>query len=100
LKKVAVITFDSNGRNFSETLGRLKGGAMSNRGEHFYEFGAFVVDEGERALLRKNRPVPITLKAFDTLLLLVRNAGHIVDKDELLRVVWPDTVVEENNLNQ
>jgi DNA-binding winged helix-turn-helix (wHTH) protein len=73
---------------------------MSNHGEDPYGFGAFQVDPIERVLLRKGKPVPITLKAFDTLLLLLRNAGHIVEKDALLKAVWPDTVVEENNLNQ
>ena len=73
---------------------------MRDRGKHFYEFGAFVVDSSERVLLREGKPVPITLKAFDTLLLLLQNAGHIVEKDALMKAVWPDTVVVENNLNQ
>ena len=73
---------------------------MADGGEHFYEFGAFQVDSSERVLLREGKPVAITLKAFDTLLLLLRNAGHIVGKDALMKAVWPDTVVEENNLNQ
>lgn len=44
--------------------------------------------------------MPLASKAFDTLAYLVERAGIVVDKDELMRVVWPDTVVEENNLNQ
>src|SRR4030095_7090894 len=50
--------------------------------------------------LRDGESLPITQKAFMTLLMLVQNSGRVVDKDELMRGVWPDTVVEENNLTQ
>lgn len=66
----------------------------------FYEFGAFRVDPGKRLLLREGQPVPLTAKAFDTLLVLVENQGRVLEKDELMRLVWPDTVVEESNLSQ
>lgn len=65
-----------------------------------YEFGPFHLNAGERLLLRDGQPVPLTPKAFDTLLLLVENSGRLIDKDELMGSVWPDTVVEENNLNR
>lgn len=42
--------------------------------------------------------MPLTLKAFDLLQLLAENQGHLLEKDEILRRVWPDAVVEENNL--
>jgi DNA-binding winged helix-turn-helix (wHTH) protein len=73
---------------------------MSKPSEHFYEFGRFRVDAVSRLLLHDGAPVPLTLKAFDTLLALVENRGRLVEKDELLRRVWPDTAVEENNLTQ
>ncbi len=73
---------------------------MSEPGNHFYEFGPFKLDRGERILVRNGEPVSLTPKAFDTLLLLVRNSGHVVTKDDLMREVWPETYVEEGNLAQ
>jgi adenylate cyclase len=66
----------------------------------FYEFGAFRVDAGKRLLVRDGTTVPLTAKVFDTLLHLVQHSGATVGKDELMRVIWPDSIVEENNLNQ
>ena len=43
--------------------------------------------------------VALTPKAFDTLVMLVRNNGHLLEKDELIRSVWPDSFVEEGNLS-
>lgn len=63
-----------------------------------YAFGPFLLDTRERRLLRDGVAVPLTLKAFDLLQVLVQNQGHLVSKDELMRRVWPDAVVEENNL--
>jgi DNA-binding winged helix-turn-helix (wHTH) protein/tetratricopeptide (TPR) repeat protein len=63
-----------------------------------YEFGPFRLDPVDRVLLRERRILPLTPKGFDLLLVLVRNAGHVVLKDDLMREVWPDTFVEENNL--
>jgi DNA-binding winged helix-turn-helix (wHTH) protein/TolB-like protein/Tfp pilus assembly protein PilF len=63
-----------------------------------YAFGPFVLDTRERRLLRDGEPVPLTLKAFDLLQVLVENQGHLLHKEELLRRVWPDAAVEENNL--
>jgi Tol biopolymer transport system component/DNA-binding winged helix-turn-helix (wHTH) protein len=65
---------------------------------HFYEFGPFRLDITERILLRGGQHVPLPPKAFETLLVLVENSGHILDKDELLKRIWPDTFVEEVNL--
>lgn len=73
---------------------------MSKPGQHVYDFPPFRVDAGERVLLRDGKPVPLTLKAFETLLLLIENAGHIVEKEELMKAVWRGTAVEENNLSQ
>src|SRR5207247_6699683 len=68
------------------------------RQQHLYEFGPFCVDTRERVLLRDGKPVPLKPKVYETLLALVSRSGHIVDKEELMRAVWPDVVVEENNL--
>lgn len=64
-----------------------------------YRFGPFQLDVRERRLLRGTDVIPLRLKVFDTLRVLVENAGRLVTKDELLATVWPDTTVEENNLN-
>lgn len=63
-----------------------------------YEFGPFRVDVRERRLLRNGDVVPLTPKVFDMLLVLVQNGGHILSKDEVMKLVWPETVVEEGNI--
>jgi DNA-binding winged helix-turn-helix (wHTH) protein/tetratricopeptide (TPR) repeat protein len=63
-----------------------------------YEFGPFRVDPRERRLLRAGDVVPLTPKVFDILLLLVQNNGHVLSKDEMMKLVWPDASVEEGNL--
>jgi eukaryotic-like serine/threonine-protein kinase len=73
---------------------------MSGQENQLYEFGPFRLDPVKRRLLRDGEPVALTPKAFDTLLALVRQSGKTVEKDELMRSVWPGAVVEENNLNQ
>ena len=65
-----------------------------------YEFGGFYLDRDERVLRRGDVTVPLTPKATETLLMLVCRHGHIVEKADLMRQVWPDTVVEESNLTQ
>jgi TolB-like protein/DNA-binding winged helix-turn-helix (wHTH) protein/Tfp pilus assembly protein PilF len=69
-------------------------------GKHFFEFGPFRLDPAERLLLRNNQTIPLAPKAFDTLLLLVENSGHLLTKDELMKRLWPETFVEEVNLAQ
>jgi len=73
---------------------------MSLQSQCFYEFGPFRLEPSERLLLRSSESVPLPPKAFDTLLLLVQNSGHVLSKDELMKTLWPDTFVEENNLTQ
>jgi TolB-like protein/DNA-binding winged helix-turn-helix (wHTH) protein/Flp pilus assembly protein TadD len=67
---------------------------------HAYEFGPYRLDRPTRRLLRNGEPVPLTPKAFDTLLALVERCDRVVDKAELMGIVWPDSVVEEANLSQ
>lgn len=63
-------------------------------------FGTFQVDPHERVLLQDGHPVPLTPKALETLLVLLKHHGHVVSKAELLGAVWPDTFVEEGVLAQ
>lgn len=70
------------------------------RGDNLFQFGAFRLDAGERVLLRDGRLVPLPAKVLSTLILLVRNNGHVVEKDALMNEVWPDNYVEEGNLAQ
>ncbi|MCM3874021.1 MAG: winged helix-turn-helix domain-containing protein [Pyrinomonadaceae bacterium] len=73
---------------------------MAQQKSHFYEFGRFRLDAGERVLLRDRDLVPLTPKVFEILLALVEQSGHVVEKDDLMKRVWPDTFVEEGNLTQ
>jgi DNA-binding winged helix-turn-helix (wHTH) protein/tetratricopeptide (TPR) repeat protein/TolB-like protein len=66
--------------------------------QRLYDLGPFRIDPHERQLLRDGRSIPLTAKAFDTLLVLVRSSGHLVEKSELMKAVWGDCVVEEGNL--
>lgn len=70
---------------------------MSDRGEIF-EFGQFRVDALRRSLEREGQPVALSGKAFEILMVLLKQRGEVVDKDALMRQVWPDTAVEENNI--
>src|SRR5947207_3324124 len=73
---------------------------MTKETKHIYQFCGFRLDSVERTLLRNGQPIGLTIKAFDILLVLVRNAGHVMGKDELMNAVWPETAVEESNLSQ
>ncbi|HWQ34433.1 MAG TPA: winged helix-turn-helix domain-containing protein [Blastocatellia bacterium] len=66
----------------------------------FYEFGPFRADPHKRLLLREGEVVPLTPKAFTLLLVFIEKRGEVLDKDELMNAVWPDAVVEENNLTR
>lgn len=65
-----------------------------------YAFGPFAVDSARRVVTRGGESVPVTARAFDVLVALLERAGETVDKEVLLRRVWPDTIVEEANLSQ
>ncbi len=73
---------------------------MPHHNSHYYEFGPYRLDVGQRILTRTGEAVSLTPKATEILTLLVTNAGQLVAKDELLKQVWPDTFVEESNLTQ
>lgn len=71
---------------------------MIKQGQHLYEFGPFQLDPVERLLTRDGQPVPLTPRAFEALLVLIRKSGHLVAKDELMKSIWGDSFVEEGNL--
>jgi DNA-binding winged helix-turn-helix (wHTH) protein/TolB-like protein/Tfp pilus assembly protein PilF len=67
-------------------------------GHAVFEFGGFRLEPQHRLLSRDGEPVAVTDKAFDALVYLIHHAGQLVTKDELIKALWPDIVVEENNL--
>ncbi len=73
---------------------------MSPQINEIYEFDDFRLDLGRRVLLRAGEAVPLTAKVFETLAILVQNAGRLLGKDELMKAIWPDSFVEEANLAQ
>jgi|GEM_PF-2445880 len=72
---------------------------MSSETPHFYEFGPFRLDPSTPLLLREGHPVALTLKALETLVVLVECGSRVVSREELIEAVWPDVEVEENNLS-
>jgi TolB-like protein/DNA-binding winged helix-turn-helix (wHTH) protein len=73
---------------------------MPQSTKEIYEFAQFRLEVSDRRLYRDGKVVRIADKAFGTLCLLVRRRGGLVTKDELMSAVWPESVVEENNLDQ
>lgn len=71
---------------------------MSKEINHIYEFGEFRMETAERRLLRNGEPISLRPKEFETLLVLVRNVGHLVKKNDLMKQVWDEDFVEEANL--
>jgi len=71
---------------------------MSLKTKQVYEFANFRLDFSEKVLLYNGKPVPLTPKVFDTLVILIENAGHLLEKDELMELLWQDRFVEESNL--
>lgn len=85
-------------RDISEKSLKILQGLMSTHPQHLYEFGPYRLDTAERLLSRNGEPVPLTPKAFEMLVALVQRSGHLVEKDELMKVVWSDAFVEESNV--
>ena len=73
---------------------------MFKQPRHIFEFGRFRLDRSERFLFQDGAAVPLSPRLFDTLLVLVENRGHVVQKNDLMQKVWNDVAVEENNLTQ
>ncbi|PYJ08593.1 MAG: hypothetical protein DMF06_12400 [Verrucomicrobia bacterium] len=74
--------------------------AMNAPPAHIYEFDDFRLDAGKRLLWREGAPVPLTPRVFETLLYLIEHNDAVLDKERLMEAVWPDSIVEENNLTQ
>src|SRR5713101_1522 len=72
--------------------------AFSRKHGPRYEFGVFRLDPSERLLSREGRTVQLAPKVFDTLMALIENSGRLIDKEELMSKLWPDTFVEEATL--
>lgn len=72
---------------------------MVSQARRIYEFGPFRLIPEERQLLRDNQPVALTPKSFDLLVVLVENSGHLLEKGELMKRIWPESFVEEANLS-
>jgi TolB-like protein/DNA-binding winged helix-turn-helix (wHTH) protein len=91
---------------FGQLLNSYEGfwnGSMHRPAAHLvYDFGDFRVDSMQRLLLLRatGRPLPLSSRAFDTLLFFLENRGKLLDKSTLMAAVWPNVIVEENNLNQ
>ena len=74
---------------------------MQTASIHIYEFGEFQIDTGKRPLRRLDgTPVPLTPRVFETLLYMVEHHDAVLDKERIMEAVWPDSIVEENNLAQ
>jgi len=73
---------------------------MNQQDRHLYEFDSFVLDAGNRILLKDGVNVRLNPKALETLLVLVQNPVQVVEKDRFLKEVWPDSFVEEGSLSQ
>ena len=73
---------------------------MANEARELYVFGAFQLDAVRRTLQRDGQAIPLTSKALETLLVLVRSRDRVLTKDELMKALWPDSFVEEVNLAQ
>jgi adenylate cyclase len=71
---------------------------MSLLSNQFYRFGEFTLDAGQKVLLRQGKPLLLAPKIIEALLTLVQNSGRIVEKEDLMARLWPDTFVEESNL--
>jgi TolB-like protein/DNA-binding winged helix-turn-helix (wHTH) protein/Flp pilus assembly protein TadD len=71
---------------------------MNEQKKYSYTFGPFRLDVAERLLLRDGESLTLPPKAFETLLALVENSGHLLTKPDLMKRLWPDTFVEEANL--
>lgn len=69
-----------------------------NVDSRIYEFKGFRLEAGQRRLLYQGQPVPLKPKILDLLLFLVEMRGQLVVKEDLMREIWPDSIVEENNI--
>ena len=71
---------------------------MSTQINQIYEFGDFRLETAERLLLHEGKPISLSPKVFETLVVMVKNSGHVIEKNDLINQIWGETVVEEVNL--
>src|SRR5262245_2632254 len=71
---------------------------MGYQPKQIYEFGPYRLDAAERLLMHEGEAIQLQPKVFDLLLALVERHGRLLEKDELMKLVWPDAIVEEANL--
>ena len=71
---------------------------MKTSALHSYEFGPFEVVPEERLLLQAGKPVHLATRAFDVLLVLIKSAGRLVERSELMTAIWGESFVEESNI--
>src|SRR5215203_4453094 len=86
--------------NAPDFLLNLLANDVNDGTKHFYCFKSFQLDIAERRLLRDAAPIPLPPKAFDVLAALVLRSGHLVEKNEILKLVWADSFVEEANITR
>src|ERR1041385_2594014 len=72
---------------------------MSNS-RSIYKFDSYRVDVANRLLLRHGQPMSLTPKAVEILIALIDHRGQVMSKADLMKIVWPDTIVEDGNLSQ
>src|SRR2546430_2546601 len=72
---------------------------MAEQIKQLYEFGLFRVDPVKRLLVREGEVISLKPKVFETLLVLLERRARVVEKEELMQLLWPDSFVEENNLS-
>jgi len=92
---------ETGSRSSSKRVNDIVSTARSTNQETriLYEFGPYLLDPSERKLCRGDEIVALPPKAFDTLLLMVRNSGRLMEKGELIETLWPDSFVEEGSLS-
>ena len=86
--------------NFPDFFLNFSVSEMKGEEQPFYQFKSFRLNVLERQLLNDGVLVPLAPKAFDVLVALAERNGHLVEKDELLRLVWADSFVEEANVSR
>ena len=98
--KLGVTNHASPQREAQKPSAFLSGAERASNPVRFYEFDRFRIDTKRHLLMRDGGPIGIKAKALDTLVLLVQHAGRLLEKEELMNGLWPDTAVEEANLTQ
>jgi DNA-binding winged helix-turn-helix (wHTH) protein len=92
------VAVDARFPEIRSTISLRKLQAIPKMDAKAYEFGAYRLEPADHSLRFNGEPVPLTPKAFDLLLLLIENRGRLVEKETLMKRLWPDSFVDEANL--